>query len=281
MDTNGIRQRLEAEYDIPFIVQDTYEGGEPCYIIGPKNSSKELFTVKVSFRNRVRLYMDFLPEKYSAQFIESMAFQPEDSRNRFIAYASLIKQSGAKIEVRVNNSQISINSTEKWPEEWRNLQIHVTKMPVFENGEDYPDEAYKWGSMLIGMVLSLADIVPVEEVQTEAKTGYTEGDVQRVETNRYERNPLNRKLCLAAKGYDCTICGMNFERTYGEIGRQFIHVHHVVPVSQLGSGYVINPLKDLVPVCPNCHAMLHRKNPPLLPDELVTAINERKNNHMS
>ena len=62
---------------------------------------------------------------------------------------------------------------------------------------------------------------------------------------------------------------INFEKVYGNIGKGFIHVHHVLPVSQLGAGYVIDPVKDLVPVCPNCHAMLHQKNPPLLPEQLL------------
>ncbi len=175
---------------------------------------------------------------------------------------------GGKSDVQVNGITIDEYVIEHWPDEWKSFQIRVTKMPVFENGEDYPEEAYKWGSMLVGMILSLADIVPVEEDVPVTRKGYTEGDIQRVETNRYERNPLNRKLCLAAKGFDCIVCGLNFEKKYGRIGRQFIHVHHVVPVSKLGPGYVIDPIKDLVPVCPNCHAMLHRSDPPLLPEVL-------------
>ena len=64
------------------------------------------------------------------------------------------------------------------------------------------------------------------------------------------------------------VCDMNFLNTYGEIGKDFIHVHHITPVSQLTPGYVIDPLTDLVPVCPNCHAMLHKENPPLSVDHL-------------
>ena len=89
-----------------------------------------------------------------------------------------------------------------------------------------------------------------------------------VKATRYERSLINRALCLEYYGYSCYVCGFNFEKTYGEIGHQFIHVHHIVPVSQIGSGYIIDPIKDLIPVCPNCHAMLHRKNPPYLPEEL-------------
>ena len=269
MDTCDIQRNLECEYDIPFIVSSELENGEPCYIFGPKNKAKELFTIKVSFRNRVRLYMDFQPEKYSAQFIEAMGRQPQENRKRFAAYTKLLRNRGAKTDVRVNGMPLNVELTDEWPERWKNLHIHITKMPVFEKDEEYAEVVYEWGSIMMGQVLSLADIVPVEEEEMSVDSrGYAEGNLQRIEANRYERNRLNRKVCLSAKGYDCAICGMNFERTYGEIGRHFIHVHHIVPVSQLGSGYIIDPLNDLIPVCPNCHAMLHEKNPPYSPEEL-------------
>ena len=85
-----------------------------------------------------------------------------------------------------------------------------------------------------------------------------EGATTSVVVNRFERNPEARKQCIAHHGTCCKACGLDFERVYGSIGNGFIHVHHVVPVNQIGSEYVINPLTDLVPLCPNCHAMVHR-----------------------
>lgn len=274
MDGTDIKKNLESEYDIPFVVTKTLNNGEPVFIIGPEDRGKELFTIRVSFQNRVRLYMDFIPQKYSATFIESMSCQPEESRKRFIRYAELLSSMGAKCNISANGTPLDLKNTDVWPDRWRDLKIRVTKMPVVTDGDLlYTETADKWGSLMMGMVLSLADIVPIDQ---EAVNGYREGDVSRAEVNRYERNPLNRKLCLAARGYDCAICGMNFERVYGEVGHHFIHVHHVIPVSQIGSGYIIDPVKDLVPVCPNCHAMLHKKNPPYLPEELRTVIVSNK-----
>jgi len=100
-------------------------------------------------------------------------------------------------------------------------------------------------------------------LEEDQSVGNAEGGSIRVLSNRYERNPLNRTACILAQGCTCMVCGINFSNTYGEIGRGFIHVHHITPVSQLTHGYVIDPLTDLVPVCPNCHAMLHKENPPL------------------
>lgn len=85
-----------------------------------------------------------------------------------------------------------------------------------------------------------------------------EGAKKTIVVNQYERNVLARQKCISAHGYKCKVCGMDFEKTYGELGREFIHVHHIVPISNIGEEYQLDPIKDLVPVCPNCHAMLHR-----------------------
>lgn len=74
--------------------------------------------------------------------------------------------------------------------------------------------------------------------------------------NRYERDPVERLKCIKQYGnkYECLVCGMNFEKVYGELGRDFIHVHHIVPLSNEGKDDSIN----MIPICPNCHAMIHR-----------------------
>ena len=103
---------------------------------------------------------------------------------------------------------------------------------------------------------------------------FREGEVYEVVQNRYERNREARDKCIEAKGCRCAVCGMDFEGTYGEIGRGFIHVHHLIPISSIGEDYVIDPINHLVPVCPNCHNMLHRKDPPFSPRELKVKLNK-------
>jgi 5-methylcytosine-specific restriction protein A len=95
-----------------------------------------------------------------------------------------------------------------------------------------------------------------EEISTPAL--YFEGASRTVAVNAYERDPRARKACIAHYGTTCCICGLDFGLVYGERGRGFIHVHHLVPLAKIGKGYVVDPVKDLRPVCPNCHAMLHR-----------------------
>ncbi len=111
------------------------------------------------------------------------------------------------------------------------------------------------------------------EVDYPADAQLYEGAVVQVLANRYERNRKAREQCIVLKGPRCAVCGMDFLETYGEIGRDFIHVHHLVPISSIGSEYELDVKRDLVPVCPNCHYMLHRKNPPYTIDEIKKNLN--------
>ena len=86
---------------------------------------------------------------------------------------------------------------------------------------------------------------------------YLEGGAVKVLANRYERDREARDACVAHFGPICRVCDMEFGKDYSPLGEGFIEVHHLVPVSSRGQRYRVDPLKDLIPVCPNCHAMLH------------------------
>ena len=86
-----------------------------------------------------------------------------------------------------------------------------------------------------------------------------EGHKITVQANKYERSSVARGKCIEHHGCKCHICNLDFEKLYGEIGRNFIHVHHKIPLHTIKSDYCVDYKNDLIPVCPNCHAMLHRK----------------------
>lgn len=87
-----------------------------------------------------------------------------------------------------------------------------------------------------------------------------------------ERNPKARRECLKHHGPTCAVCTMTFPDRYGAIGAGFMHVHHLTLVSSLPEETEVDPVKDLRPVCPNCHAMLHRRKPPYTIAELQAAL---------
>lgn len=113
--------------------------------------------------------------------------------------------------------------------------------------------------------------------ELDATTKLFEGGVREITVNAYERDPRARAECLKSHGYDCEICKFSFEKVYGELGKNYIHVHHKIPLFIRQGQYQVDPKTDLIPVCPNCHAMLHRSNPPMSPDELKEIYLERKN----
>jgi hypothetical protein len=102
-----------------------------------------------------------------------------------------------------------------------------------------------------------------------------EGTKKQISVNAYERNLKARQQCLDYYGYECSVCFIDFFKTYG-IGEDFIHVHHLKEISAIGKSYKIIPIEDLRPVCPNCHSMLHQKNPCYTIDELKQLMAENK-----
>lgn len=91
-----------------------------------------------------------------------------------------------------------------------------------------------------------------------APEAYFEGATKQVSVSIYERNPVARAKCIEHYGVRCAVCDFDFESVYGERGRGFIHVHHLIPLTTIGHQYRLDPIKDLRPVCPNCHAIIHR-----------------------
>jgi hypothetical protein len=104
----------------------------------------------------------------------------------------------------------------------------------------------------------------------------TEGALENVLATRYERNPEARRLCLAHHGSACCTCGLQMGKMYGPLGEGYVHVHHKVPLSAIGQHYQVDPIRDLIPVCPNCHAMLHRTTVPMDIEVLAEIIRARR-----
>jgi 5-methylcytosine-specific restriction protein A len=102
-----------------------------------------------------------------------------------------------------------------------------------------------------------------------------EGAVSHVRVNAYERNPLARAKCIAYYGATCAVCSLDFGAVYGPIAAGFIHVHHITPLSQIGSRYEVDPIKDLRPVCPNCHAVIHLRGETRSVDEVRVLLASR------
>jgi len=144
--------------------------------------------------------------------------------------------------------------------------------------DKFPD--YKWTPQAGGLSMpeDVADEIFAQiqgssssKFTTSSKkeiTLYSEGKSKTVTYTTYDRSPAARQACLEHYGYDCDVCGFNFSETYGEIGRNYIEVHHLKQIADIAEEYEIDPINDLRPVCANCHRMLHKRRPALSIEEL-------------
>ncbi|WP_345737408.1 hypothetical protein [Prosthecobacter algae] len=135
---------------------------------------------------------------------------------------------------------------------WAAWERHLQEDPYYASGE---------GAAATDLSETSEEIFDDETFahREEDPASSLEGRLIETWSTRRERDPRNRALCLALHEPRCTVCEMNFLDEYGEIGRDFIHVHHERPLGSMDpAGEFHDPAKDLKPVCPNCHAMLHR-----------------------
>jgi HNH endonuclease len=115
-----------------------------------------------------------------------------------------------------------------------------------------------------------------EEIVLDTDGAYQEGSVEKVFLNRYERDLRARKKCIAHYGTVCAACDVDMAVRYGDELKGFIHVHHIVPLAEIGKEYEVDPIADLVPLCPNCHAVAHRFNPALRVGEIRVRFSRGK-----
>lgn len=93
--------------------------------------------------------------------------------------------------------------------------------------------------------------------ELESEDGLYEGAAKQILVNAYERNRKARQRCIQYHGTACVICGFDFGEVYGAEAHGYIQVHHLQPLATLGKEYEVDPILDLRPVCPNCHAVIH------------------------
>lgn len=167
-----------------------------------------------------------------------------------------------------------------------NLKLEVNSEVIFDSSESQFDilrshlkfnRSSKSRAALARIVYeAITQVLTKQFKPVEFQKLFLEGRTKSVSRNIYERNPKAREICIEFYGSTCLVCSLNFNDTYGDIGKGFIHVHHLVPISSVKKEYNLDPIRDLRPVCPNCHAMIHKRVPPFSINELkerLTRVN--------
>jgi len=225
-------------------------------------------SVRIGWR---RFSARFEPGIFAGPLLREMSEASPENRKQASSFIRLAGERDLTFEATVNGASQTDLSLDTWPDIWESMSINIRTKPV---ELDHEDEAqisrmvFDVASIIFGIVVPLLPTEDVDLFEESPTAGLPEGSKSTVEVNRYERSKINRAACITAKGCACLVCGFDFRQKYGDIGEEYIHVHHIIPVSKLGEGYAIDPIDDLVPLCPNCHAMVHRRSPPLSIDEL-------------
>lgn len=215
----------------------------------------------------------FKADAFTRSLLRRMSESDEESKATFASLADKAITDGFRLTISINGNHV--DSPGKLPiGEWTKLELDCDKRLVSSkpSQEQYQNLALEAASTCLGLILSLLQVEEVTEAILGFDAGLPEGAKIQIVVNKYERSPSNRAACISHYGTICQVCSFDFGSFYGPIGQDYIEVHHRVPISAMGGEYRVDPINDLVPVCGNCHAMMHRKNPPLAVEELKAML---------
>jgi len=278
-DVESLAAQLTREFGLDFEATDRQKpGGWPAFELRPRGIPREIAFAVVAELGWRSLTLSLAPGAFSGPLMAAMGDADDGARKTFAGLAQLCRNAKASVTLGVDRVDLDPCDSSDWPNRWERVSLELVKSPATVNTEDDTAndlELLTWVRRYLSLALAL---MPLEELEPEGvrnPEGLPEGASYRVEVNRYERSRINRAACIELSGDSCLVCEFNFGEVFGEAGRGFIHVHHIVPVSQLGPDYRIDPAHDLVPLCPNCHAMAHRFNPPASVEQLRAMRTER------
>ncbi len=273
LDAEFLAKRLEARYGLGLAGgEQEIDGGLFAYIRPIDLERPNGFSIIVARTPRI-VDASLRIDGFARKLLRQMSEADDEQRNTFSLLAAHATAEGFRVNVGINENYIE-DFSELPQGEWTKLEVdcdhRLAGLKI--SPEDLNSAALEVASICLGLVLSLLPIEEVTDSLTGVEPGLPEGAKIRVEVNRYERSPVNRAACIAHYGARCVACGFDYSEKYGRLGSEYIEVHHRTPVSEMGGSYRLDPLKDLVPVCANCHAMLHRAEPPLSVEALVKII---------
>lgn len=162
-------------------------------------------------------------------------------------------------------TKIEATGVPRWNLVLRDGLLHVTHLPGKVDVRQY------YG---VRLLLEESDVSIAEEVAPDEF--FREGAVCTIIVNAFERNRAARERCLAHYGRRCSVCHMTFAEFYGPEASEIIHVHHLLELNKIGKEYEVDPIKDLRPVCPNCHAVVHSRKPAYNIEETTAFIRRAK-----
>lgn len=266
---------LEGRFQIPLLLRKEVVDG--CSFNALRCAELEYgngFAILLS-RTHKQFEASFRADNFAGALLRDMSEADDARKQDFLKHRDAAERSGLGVYVAINGNDLPgcLETTERWTR----LEIDVSaKISLSNTVEKIDSSVVQATSVCLALVLSLLSLLDEASLMQTSVKGLPEGAKLLVEVNRYERSPANRAACIDHYGHSCQCCGFDFAGAYGDVGAGYIEVHHRTPVSQIGTNYIVDPVKDLVPLCGNCHAMVHRMDPPLDVEALSRLVRSRQ-----
>lgn len=270
MNRAGLRESLEAasaKSGLPLSAESDFtRETQPITIRVQGLNQLETFHLK-AHRSPMAWILDFNFDPFSgifAQYLTDLIVKNSDTIKKEF---SLIDSHLVRLESSLDTEVYGQSETTNGPNEFRMRLVGLpeTDQKTVDHSQEVATFTYlvETAVALIDFIISLG--MPGERT---GQIGDSEGEKLLAVCGRYERSVRNRIKCLDFYGYDCQACGFSPEKKYGQIGKTITHVHHKTPLSLMAKPGVVDPIKDLVPLCPNCHNLAHKRVPPFSIEEI-------------
>ena len=228
----------------------------------PKAHSFSLVLRKTPIRVSAQISLG----NFAKELMVAIERTDKEKKNIFFHAIEVMNQDLINTRIQCGDYQGPAIDMKSWPSSWDNFSLIISY--IYDEGED----SNKLLCMIGNKILSVLTIIlPVKIIEG---SGYLEGSSFEYMQTYYERNKKNRDLAFKYHGRQCKVCNFKNEEVFGETSRDIIEVHHTTPISLLGESYKLDIQKDLVPLCPNCHAFVHTKKPPFTIQEAIEKLKD-------
>ena len=229
-----------------------------------------------TFMIKIKLYyasidIELIPDNFAGETIRQMGLAKKDQKELFYKTTVHLKENNYITTFNINNQTTDIDN---WSNNWEQIDLILRKDNLQFNEGDINLIIVDGACSIFSLILCLFEVDYTRNI-----TSYSEGSQMTITVNKYERNPRNRALCILHHGYKCKVCNFEFNEKYGNLGDNFIEVHHLTPLSEIKENHIVNPVNDLIPLCSNCHSMIHRNDQLMSPEDLKFIIDKIEKNY--
>lgn len=276
MNKVGLRRALEsasAKTGLPLSAESDFTTEtQPISIRVQGLNQLETFHLR-AHRSPMAWILDFTFDPFSGKFADLLAGLVSKNSDAIKEEFSLVDSNLVRLESIIDRE---VHGQSEATNDLCEFRLRLVGLPETDQKMVPQEQEVAIFSRLVETAVALIDfIISLGATDNDTRQiGATEGEKVLAVCSKYERSVRNRMKCLDFYGYECQACGFSPEFKYGPVGRTITHVHHRTPLSLMEQPGVVDPIKDLVPLCPNCHNLAHKRVPPYSVEEIVKMIQE-------